>query len=117
MWTTALEPMDSGAPLSAKWAQSSSALGPFFLASLTTSWAVSPEGSFSTTNSWMIGNASSLMNVTSNGWFAGTVSGMPWKVKFLTEALYIVVADAGAATSAVLDAVDCATMPSAEYRA
>src|SRR5205823_1333329 len=79
----------------------------------TTLWAVSPGGSFSTTNSWMIGNASSLMNVTSNGWFAGTVVGMPWKVKFLTETLYIVAADPGAATSAVLDAVNGAHMPSA----
>ena len=44
MRTSALEPMGSGAPLSPKWAQSSSAAGPFFLASLTTLWAVSPEG-------------------------------------------------------------------------
>src|SRR5438046_1693442 len=73
MWTTALEPMGSGAPLSAKWAQSSSALGPFFLASLTTLWAVSPGGSFSTTHSWVIGNASSLVNVTSKGSLAGSV--------------------------------------------
>jgi hypothetical protein len=68
----------SGSPLSAKWIQSSSPSGPFFLASLITSWAVLPAGSCSTTNSWSISNDSLLVNPTTIGLFAGTDDGMPW---------------------------------------
>src|SRR5262245_65907914 len=115
MRTTALAPMGSGAPLSPTWTQSSSAFGPFFLASSTTSWAVLPGPSLSTTNSWMIGNASSLMNVTSNGRFACTEAGMPWKVKFLTETLYIGPLDPAAGAPAEMDAVNGAIIPSATW--
>src|SRR5215469_2811154 len=114
MRTTALAPMGSAAPLSPTWTQSSSALSPFLMASSTTFWAVTPGGSDSTTNSCLIGNASSLMNVTSIGWFAGTVGGMPTKVKFLTETLYMGPAGAAVAwTAAATEAVNGAIMPRA----
>jgi hypothetical protein len=64
----------SGSPLSATWIQSSSAVAPFFFASLITSWAVLPAGSFSTTNSWSISNDSLLVNPTTIGVFAGTLT-------------------------------------------
>jgi hypothetical protein len=76
-------------PISPKCSQSSSEASRFFLASAMTSSLVFPEGSETTTISWVIGTLSRLVNATSIGPDL-TESGIPLYLNFCTETLYVV---------------------------